>query len=216
MPANDPEMDEFFLANGLVKMPMLASYDLKLDGDEDDEAFLAGLLTRHARLLRRDVLSVAHHFSVEVFGAMRRGRRRPSWLISGSCSSALRAGKLRLNTFDLPSDLLERACCVPGWEIIALTLDPAQGGRPDGMPVAMMLTSIGRERGVAPLCGLDKETRLINIYRQLLWQTVRHARVRGCSWLSLGVDTDVEKSRLEARCASSASTYGATITSVPP
>jgi hypothetical protein len=106
--------------------------------------------------------------------------------------------KRRLNTFDLPTDVVQQLWKTPGWELMALHLSPERGGPADGRAVAMVLSFVADDRMVAVICGLDGEQRPVSVYRQLLWRLVLRAKELGVKTLELGMDAEKEKGRFGA------------------
>src|SRR6185312_6263419 len=92
----------------------------------------------------------------------------------------------------------ERLWETPGWEIQTLHLSPEHGGPADGSPVAMGASLVNGDRYVAFACGLDGIQREVSVYRQLLWRTILRAKELGLKFLDLGMDAEVEKTRLGA------------------
>ncbi len=205
LPAGDAELDSFLLEQGLVKMPMLDSMSVThLPTWSTEEEFLAVLRARaqrnrSAKRVRDEVLDVQGRFTTRLW---RKGvDPDPTaadfahfhWLYQ-----RVKQRKRRLNTFDLPSDIVERLWASPGWEVLSLELAPEAGGRDDGQAVAMVVSYLEGERMVALIAGLDGVQREVSVYRQLLWALLRRAKEAGAKVLELGMDAEHEKARMGA------------------
>ena len=198
LPDPDPELADYLLAHGLVKMPMLASHSLDLGEWKTEAEFLQTLGQRTRRRVRADALEVQSQFVTRIWRA---GADKPTEAQFAQFYELYRnvkQRKLRLNTFDLPHDIFERLWETPGWEIQTLHLLPQHGGPADGSPVAMGASLINGDRYVAFACGLDGVQREVSVYRQLLWRTILRAKELGLRHLDLGMDAEVEKTRLGA------------------
>jgi len=196
LPDGDAEIDRFMLDEGLVKVPMLASYELRVDDWTETTQWIERLGKQTKKLVRKEMIEASSMFDLKVYGE---GTEQPptrDLLKFHELYRNLKTRKLRLNTHDLPNDLLARACTQPGWEILSLSLKTEFGGPVDGSAVAMGVGFAGKERYVAVFCGLDYGYRHVHVYRQLLWQFIQRARLNGCKYLGLGMDADFEKSRL--------------------
>lgn len=200
LPDGDPELDAFLLDAGLVKVPMLTSFELAVDRWNTDQEYLA-LLGRSARkAMREEVLERERDWRFRLLGV---GYEQPTPEELAHLHRLylnVKARKVRLNTFDLPDTVLREMCRTPGWEIVALHLPVERGGPADGRAVGFVAGFKGTgKRYTGMVCGIDYDYQKKHVYRQILWQTIRRARFHGCTSLALGVDADFEKQRLGAR-----------------
>jgi len=203
LPDGDAEVDAVLLEHGLVKMPMPDS----LSADhialwKNEEEFVAMMRTRvnrnrSTKRIKQEVLNVASKFEVRLF---RKGvDPAPSadelahfyWLYQ-----QVKSRKRRLNTFDLPADIMAKLWATPGWELMSMHLSEADEGRPDSKAVGVVASFIEGDRMVALLCGLDGVQRHVSVYRQMIWQLMRRANQAGVKYLEMGMDAEHEKMRM--------------------
>jgi 7-keto-8-aminopelargonate synthetase-like enzyme len=194
MPADDPEMDELMLQQGLVKAPMLDSHVVDLAADTAD--YEARLSRRQRRHLRQNQ-ERAQSYTRTLHGV---GHADPIAAAELEHLYALYRNvarkNLRLNVFALPADLLSAMLGCPAWEMVTLRLDPRAGGPADGRPVAFF-AAYRHAHVYAPFfCGLDYRYVIEHgAYRQLLYQIMVRAREVGARELRLGMGADMEKDR---------------------
>jgi hypothetical protein len=199
LPSSDPEMDGFLLKQGFVKIPMFDSHLLDV-GWKDETEFLAALSRRKRKHLG-EVIEKAKSYTARFWGV------RCGALMSDEQAEHLHAlytqvarRKLKLNVFELPSNLVDGLQRCPSWEILTLHLDPSDGGPADGRAVAFYA---GHKHGAdyAPFfCGLDYDYVFEHgAYRQMILQMVRRAHALGVERIHMGMDADMEKSRFGTR-----------------
>ncbi len=199
LPEGDVEVDGVLLEHGLVKMPMLAGHVVDLTRWNTEDEFFATLGSRTRRRVRAEVQAVQSQFLA----------RRWKYGVDAAPSDAefehfyslykrVKDRKRRLNTFDLPIDVVRKLWMTPGWELMSLYLSPGAGGPLDGSAVAMSISFIGGDRMVAAIAGLDGVQREVSVYRQLLWRTLLRAKEAGLKSLELGMDAEREKTRIGA------------------
>ncbi|MFZ5446760.1 MAG: aminotransferase class I/II-fold pyridoxal phosphate-dependent enzyme [Myxococcota bacterium] len=199
LPEGDAEFDQAMLEHGLVKMPMLAGHVLDLSTWTTEDEFFATLGNRTRRRVRHEVKDVEPKFTVKLWRKGVDPAPSPAEFAHFyALYKKVKDRKRRLNTFDLPKDIMERLWESPGWELLSLHLAPEAGGPADGSAVAMGLSLRNGERMVAVVAGLDGVEREVSVYRQLLWQVLKRAKAAGARWLELGMDAEREKTRLGA------------------
>ncbi len=199
LPEGDAELDAAFLEHGLVKMPMLAGHVVDLSTWKTEDEFFMTLGNRTRRRVRADVKDVENLFTQKLF--THAGHARPSdaeFEHFYGLYKKVKDRKRRLNTFDLPKDIVQQLWNTPGWEILSLHLSPEAGGPADGQAVAVGISFVEGDRMVAAICGLDGEQREVSVYRQLLWRMLKRAKELGVRHLELGMDAEREKQRLGA------------------
>lgn len=199
LPEGDAELDAVMLENGLVKMPMLAGHVVDLTRWSDENGFFTTLGSRTRRRVRAEVQAVQGQFTTRLW---RKGVDPAPSAAELAHFYALykrvKDRKRRLNTFDLPTDIVEQLWATPGWELMSLHLSPAAGGPEDGSAVALGINCLNGDHMVAVICGLDYVNREVSAYRQLLWRTLLRAKEAGAKTLELGMDAEREKTRLGA------------------
>lgn len=197
LPADDPELHEFLVAEGFLRLPTMPAWERVLDF-ADDTQFLAGL-TKKARYHQRTaVLGWEDRYQVESIVG---GSPQAAALSEAARDHLYRlyrnvhARNLALNVFPLPRRLLDEVLAADCWELTVLRL-------PDGPaePIAYALLHVGSEH-VAPIfVGLDYEyVASHHSYQQTLWQSFRAAERRGARRILLGMSADLQKARFGAR-----------------
>lgn len=198
LPEGDTELDTVLLEHGLVKMPMLAGHSIDLLRWNTEDEFFA-TLSKRTRKVIADVRDVQDHFTVKRFKhGVDPAPSQAEFEHFYSLYKRVKDRKRRLNTFDLPTDIVQRLWATPGWELMALHLSPERGGPVNGQAVAMVLSFVGDDRMVAVICGLDGEQRTVSVYRQLMWRLLLRAKELGVKTLELGMDAEKEKGRFGA------------------
>ncbi len=199
LPEGDTELDNVLLEHGLVKMPMLAGHSIDLLRWNTEDEFYASLNNRTRRRVASEIRAVQQHFTVRRFKhGVDPAPTQEEFEYFYSLYKRVKDRKRRLNTFDLPTDIVQQLWKTPGWELMALYLSPEKKGPADGKAVAMVLSFVADDRMVATVCGLDGEHRKVSVYRQLLWRLMARAKELGLKTLELGMDSEVEKTRLGA------------------
>lgn len=198
LPGDDPEMDEFMLELGLVKAPMLTSYQLDLSSFDDMESFFDRLGRRTRKAVRSAILSREANWKVRLLGKGHEAPTPEELEFMHQLYLNVKARKVRLNTFDLPAKVLEEMAKTPTWEILSLHYDPKEGGPEDGKPVIYITGYVNQGTYCALMCGIDYRYHELGPYRQVIWEAIRRAKALGCERLALGVDADFEKKRLRA------------------
>ncbi|MEW5850988.1 MAG: bifunctional aminotransferase class I/II-fold pyridoxal phosphate-dependent enzyme/GNAT family N-acetyltransferase [Myxococcota bacterium] len=201
LPGDDPEMDEFLLGQGYVKVPNLDSHILEVH-QGTDEQFLKGL-SRYWRRQVREIMDAAPGYRVGVYGQRmgNAGALPPAELgyLHGLYQNVARA-KLRFNAFELPENLLPHLLSSPAWELGVLHLEPSAGGPPEGTPVAFWAAHVHGTHYAPLFCGLDYRYVLSHgAYRQMAWRSLKRAQELGMTHMHLGMDAETEKRRFGAR-----------------
>lgn len=199
LPEGDAELDGVLLEHGLVKMPMLAGHVVDLTRWNTEDEFFATLGSRTRRRVRAEMQAVQQQFTAKRW---RKGvDPEPSaaeFAHFYGLYKRVKDRKRRLNTFDLPTDVVRQLWATPGWELMSLSLAPEAGGPADGSAVAMGISYLEGDRMVAAIAGLDGEQREVSVYRQLLWRILLRAKEAGAKTLELGMDAEREKTRIGA------------------
>jgi 7-keto-8-aminopelargonate synthetase-like enzyme len=191
LPGRDAALDAFMLDEGLVKLPGLDSHVVRIDWDSDQE-LLASLPERRYRKVARRTMAQSGDFAVNVVDSA-----SPEHLAYlHELYRAVAKRKLRLNTFELPSDILAHLSRSPAWEIIEMRLAREAGGPDDGAPVAFWAAHVHGGHYAPLFCGLDyRFVATHSTYKQMIRQVLKRARASGSTTVHLGMDADLEKRR---------------------
>lgn len=199
LPSDDPELDQFFLEQGYVKVSMLDTHRVDIQWSNTDD-FLMHLDLVKRRYVRKYMLRQAPNYTVRICSAQPDGTPALSneeihYLHSLYTNVARR--KLRLNVFPLPEKTLQELACNPDWEFVLLILDPAAGGPGDGRPVGYYVANTCGHHYTPFFCGLDYDyVEEHGAYRQALFQCLRRGMERSIKHIHMGMDADFLKERL--------------------
>lgn len=198
LPGDDAEMDDLMLNLGLVKAPMLPSYEVDVSAFDDDAGFLALLGKKTRKSIREEVLAREPMWTIRLLGQGHETPTDEELAHLHQLYMNVKARRVRLNTFDLPDNVLPEMAKAPNWEIVSMHLAPEHGGPEDGKAVIFVTGHVSNGTYAAFMCGIDYRFHEAGPYRQMLWQAIRRAKAHGCTRLALGVDADFEKQRLKA------------------
>lgn len=195
---DDPEMDEFFLSEGYLKVPNLDSHRVVVTWRDDEE--LLASMSRRTRKIARSIIAEGVNYALRVWGANEGavpGEAETRQLHGLYLNVARR--KLRYNAFELPQDILPALLGSRAWEIVTMTIEAGAGGPPDGRPVAFWAAHRFGDHYAPLFCGLDYVfVESHGVYRQMLYRMLQRARAIGASQVHLGMDAEIEKQRWAA------------------
>lgn len=200
LPGDDEALDELLLEQGFVKMPTLDTHLVDVDWRDEDE--LLTRLSPRSRRQARQVIADGAGYVVSIHDRERALDVDPALL--HRLYAAVAGRNRRMNTFELPRDLLSALLESAAWELGVLRLDRAAGGPEDGAPVAFWAAH--RAGGdYAPLfCGLDyRYVESHRLYKQTIRRVLLRARALGARTVHLGMDAELEKRRWGARSVAS-------------
>lgn len=200
LPGDDPELDEFVLGMGYVKVPNLDSHVLHINWKTQDQ-FLGGL-SRHWRRQVRAIMEDQPRYHLTMLGKghpQTPTTQEDLAYLHGLYLNVAQA-KLRFNAFVLPPNILEHLARSPAWEIGVLRLSPEAGGPPENTPVAFWAAHMHAPHYAPLFCGLDYRFVLTHgAYRQMTWRSLQRAVDLGMTHLHMGMDAETEKRRFGAR-----------------
>jgi hypothetical protein len=202
LPAEDMELDEFFLARGFARFAMPESLVLDL-GWEDEASYMARLSAKSRLHQRKKVLPFEEFYDIEVLD--HRSRKPPAEELAHyhALYEAVAHRNLDFNCFPLPSRLIEEMLRHPRWELLLLHLKPEHGGDPGAWPVAFMASFRGPGQYVPMFCGLDyRYVKTHGTYRQLVRKTIIRARSQGFTRIFYGFGATHEKTRFGCKIRS--------------
>jgi hypothetical protein len=197
LPDGDEELREFLLGEGLVRIPVPASWVREIDF-ADDDGFLAGLTRKHRYHQRTAVLGWEPEFRVEVVdGGTAEAAALPALVRDHlyDLYRAVHARSFELDVFPLPRRLIDAVLEHPGWEVVLLRL-PAAGD----LPVAFAVQHVAWNAVAPVFVGLDYAyVAGAHSYQVLLLQALRSAQRRGAQRVRYGMGADLQKARFGAR-----------------
>ncbi|TNE43112.1 MAG: aminotransferase class I/II-fold pyridoxal phosphate-dependent enzyme [Deltaproteobacteria bacterium] len=199
LPGEDPTMDQFFLENGFVKIPMLDSHRLELTWPNED-VWLESLRRKQRYYVMRQMRDVAEKYEHQIFGCNAGQNVRLTEEEHDQLYALYRAvdqQKKRINIFPFPSTILRELEQNPAWEIVTFKLPEEHGGPGDSSFVAFYAAHICQQHYMPLFCGLDyRFVREHGAYRQMLYHMKRRAEELHMRVVHYGMDADFVKSRL--------------------
>ena len=192
----DRELDDLLLELGLTVYALPATHMIEEMSWTDRESYLRALSGRARGDLRREVLRFADAFEVVTHKPRTPAEIRQCWELYGNVYER----NLDLNVFRLPYELFEQMCRHEDYDVIRLYLrDDDRPSLVDRRPVAVMFSFRAMDSYFALIVGLDYEyLRSHNVYKQILYRTVRRARDLGCSALDLAYTAELVKKKVGA------------------
>lgn len=189
-------LNEFFHNHGFFKVAMPEACvinDLKWNGVEN---YLGGLSSKSRRHFKKDIAPFESHFKVEILSEIMPDQINTFYTLFEN----VRKNNLGLNTFGFPIDMLQHMSDIPQWEFIVLTLKPTFTDTKKEIPVGVMFCyQNARATYIPSFVGMDyKYAYDHQVYRQLLFQTVKRAGEKGCQTIDFGMTAGFEKRKIGA------------------
>jgi 7-keto-8-aminopelargonate synthetase-like enzyme len=192
----DNDINSIFHEQGFMKVKMPESCIMNRLSWENIEEYEALLSTRSRRHFRKEVLPFEEKFEVQ-------------WLEKASAEeidhfynlySNVKNNNFGLNTFSYPSRLFYEMSENPNWEFIALYLKPKYEKSRFQQAVGVMFCYKNPSGVYVPsLVGMDyRYSKEFQVYRQLLFQTIKRARFLQFKKIDFGMTASFEKRKLGA------------------
>ncbi len=181
----------YFQGQGFVRNQMPDSCSIQLDENETLESYIAKLSSRNRKHLRKEILKPEELLHIKVL-------QTPSPIQLKRIEvlySNVHQNNLGLNTFSFPSKLFANMAAHPNWEFI--TLSPKTD--PDKMIGVMLCYKNAHNTYVPAFIGMDYlYLEQYQVYRQLLYQTIKRAIEIKSKTIALGLTATFEKRKLGA------------------
>ena len=181
----------YFQGQGFVRNQMPDSCSIQLDENETLESYIAKLSSRNRKHLRKEILKPEELLHIKVL-------QTPSPIQLKRIEvlySNVHQNNLGLNTFSFPSKLFANMAAHPNWEFI--TLSPKTD--PDKMIGVMLCYKNAHNTYVPAFIGMDYlYLEQYQVYRQLLYQTIKRAIEIKSKTIALGLTAAFEKRKLGA------------------
>ncbi|MDL5513250.1 aminotransferase class I/II-fold pyridoxal phosphate-dependent enzyme [Arenibacter sp. M-2] len=196
----DDKLHDFFHNHGFIQVSMPDSSIITKLNWQDSSTYISNLTKRSRSHFRKDIAAYEERFRVEVKDKIDpHGHDHLFNLLEN-----VRHNNLGLNTFSFPKKIFKLMNDHPGWEFITLRLKAAfsKDGRELMVGVMFCYKNIGK--GYVPaFIGMDYEyAKVHQIYRQLLFQTIKRAGEIGCKKIPFGMTAAFEKRKLGAETIS--------------
>lgn len=193
----DEDLGRLFHQQGFVKVMMPDSCQLlDLSSWDTMEAYPNTLTTRSRKHFRKDIQPYESHFEVVYHNAADKN------LIDRfhELYSNVNKNNLALNMFPLPKKLFMTMREDPNWEFLTLYLKADFNTEKARIPVGVMFCYKNLAETYTPaFIGVDyKYTEAHQVYRQLLYQTIKRAKTAGFKKIDFGMTASFEKKKVGA------------------
>ncbi len=196
----DEKLEEFFHNHGFVQVTMPETSRVSNFQWKGKDHYLLKLSSRSRSHFRKDIQPFEKHFKVEITDKLNTGQHRYFYELLEN----VRGNNLGLNTFSFPQKIVRLMSDHPGWEFIVLSLRASLTKDKKETVVGVMFcyTNVGNVY-VPAYVGLDYTyARKHQVYRQLLYQTVKRAGELGCKSIEFGMTAAFEKRKIGAETIS--------------
>ena len=190
----EPWLSDLFHQEGFIPIEMPDSCMIDDLNWENEKEFEERLSSRSRKHFRKEVLPFEDKFEISIPGAPTPGKIQHYYQLYKN----VKANNLGLNTFTYPETLFQNMVSHPAWEFVELKLKHIN-------KVVGVMFCYKNDRGVyvPSLVGMDYDhTREFQVYRQLLYQTIKRARDLNMKRIDLGFSASFEKRKLGANIIS--------------
>ena len=189
----DAELDAFLRDKGFLRFQMPDT--CALTPAQDEASQLAGLSQGARRIFRQHVEANADAYEFEVIAPGGRAITPEEAAHFHGLYLQVKARNLGFNTFALPEDFFAHVAGRAAWELVI--------ARIGGLAVGVGACFLGPGTYTPLALGLDyRYVYSHGLYRSMLWQGARRARIHGATRVYLGVGATLEKRRVGAQVMS--------------
>ena len=198
--ADDEELNQLFHTQGFIKVQMPESGTIEDLSWNDTNDYINSLSPRSRRHFRKDIQPYQKHFDV-VYKEKATEKEIDEFY---DLYENVRNNNYGLNTFSFPKKLFSDMSENPLWEFIVLYLKKEYDDRPEHLPVGVMFCYKNMEHTYVPsLIGIDYTyMHEHQIYRQMLFQTIKRARALNFKKIDFGMTASFEKRKVGATIVS--------------
>ena len=189
-------LNEFFHNHGYFKISMPESCQLTNLKWKDTNSYIDTLSPKSRRHFKNDIGPFEQRFNIEILNTISGDQRELFY----SLFENVRKNNLGLNIFSFPKKLFENMSCDKNWEFIVLNLKSEYSNRHQDKPVGVMFSYKNAGGTYVPsFVGMDYDYAFEHqVYRQLLFQTVKRAGELGFSTIDFGMTAGFEKRKIGA------------------
>ena len=192
----DNGLNNLFHQQGFVRVMMPDScqiFDLSWNTMDD---YLQTLSTRSRRHFKKDILPYEEHFNVVCLSEPDQDQIDRFYELYMNVN----ANNLALNMYALPKKLFTMMSRHPNWEFLILYLKDGASLSEAQIPVGVMFCYKNMAATYTPaFIGMDyRYTEEHQVYRQLLYQTIKQAQKLGFKKLDFGMTASFEKKKVGA------------------
>jgi hypothetical protein len=192
----DEKLEEFFHNHGFIQVTMPDTSNIPKLNWKDRDTYISKLSKRSRSHFRRDIEPYEERFKVEVMNRIDPHEHARLFYLFEN----VRQNNLGLNTFPFPKKIFRLMNDHPNWEFITLRLKAAYSKDGKEPMVGVMFCYKNIDKTYVPaFIGMDYEyAKIHQVYRQLLYQTVKRAGEMGCNSIQFGMTAAFEKRKLGA------------------
>ncbi|MFA5296962.1 MAG: GNAT family N-acetyltransferase [Lutibacter sp.] len=192
----DSQLNRIFHQQGFIKTSMPESCIIEnLPWNNTDE-YVASLSTRNRRHFRKEILPFESCFKIT-----HKTELTPQEITHfHKLYENVRENNLGLNTFSFPKKMFEIMSDHPNWEFIILTIKKELEPKITTPVGVMFCYKNGNHTYIPAFVGLDyTHLKKYQIYRQLLYQTIKRAKALLFKRIDFGMTASFEKKKLGAK-----------------
>lgn len=193
---HDPDLNELLHNQGFIKTNMPEACIVNNLTWDDEAGYLATLSKRSQKHFKHDIKPYEPYFDI-----VHQDNATPQELAQFyDLFENVRRQNFGINTFTFPTSLFNDMAAHPNWEFITLYLKPEYDKRPERKPVAVMFCYKNMGHTYVPtFIGMDYEyIQQFQIYRQMLYQTIKRARALNFQKIDFGITAAFEKKKVGA------------------
>ncbi|HCV82483.1 MAG: aminotransferase class I/II [Zunongwangia sp.] len=189
-------LNEFFHNHGYFKVSMPEAgmiENLQWTGVEN---YLSSLSSKSRRHFKNDIAPFEAHFEVEILNKVPSNQVEKFYMLFEN----VRKNNLGLNTFGFPKHMIQLMSASDEWEFIVLILKASFVDTRKDIPVGVMFCYKNEGKTYVPaFVGMDYNYAFNHqVYRQLLFQTVKRAGELGFKTIDFGLTAGFEKRKVGA------------------
>ncbi|UGU17338.1 bifunctional aminotransferase class I/II-fold pyridoxal phosphate-dependent enzyme/GNAT family N-acetyltransferase [Sinomicrobium kalidii] len=191
------QLNRVFHNLGFIKMAMPDSCVVEDLSWKGTEAYVASLSSRSRKHFRKEVAPYEKFFEVD----FRKTATTNEIAVYMRLFENVRNNNYGLNMFSFPEKLFKTMSGHPSWEFMVLSLKKKYNKQKDGVPLGVMFCyRNGRHTYVPAFIGMNyKYAREYQLYRQMLYQTVKRAGNLGFQRIDFGLTAAFEKRKIGAK-----------------
>ncbi|GGK19027.1 hypothetical protein GCM10007962_11510 [Yeosuana aromativorans] len=189
-------LNEFFHNHGFFKVSMPESCTINNLDWKNTDGYLNTLSPKSRRHFKKDIAPFEDHFTINILDKITYEQIDMFYALF----EQVRKNNLGLNTFGFPKKLLQHMSDDHSWEFIVLNLNGVHTMDKKAIPVGVMFCYKNKGNTYVPaFVGMDyKYAHKHQVYRQLLYQTVKRAGETGLQTIDFGMTAGFEKKKIGA------------------
>jgi 7-keto-8-aminopelargonate synthetase-like enzyme len=193
---SDTPLNEFFHNHGFLKVDMPESCIIENLEWDNVNGYLASLSARSRKHFRADIEPYEKYYDIVYRETPDENEIDAFYTLYEN----VRARNVDLNTFSFPRKLFSEMAKHPCWEFIVAYVKPEYDERPERIPVGVMFCYKNMEHTYVPsFIGMDYNyIQQYQLYRQLLYQTIKRARTLQFKKIDFGMTAAFEKRKVGA------------------